>query len=256
MDCSLQQAPLSMGFSRQECQSGLPCPPPGDLANPGIEPITPALQADSSPTEPPGKSLNQCFLQINISEQNCWILWQFYFNVLRNFPSVFHSGYTNLHSHQQCTSVLFSPQPCQHLLVLFSLFFDDSHSDRCEVISHYGFDFIPLMISDVEHFVMCLLITYMSSLEKYLFRCSAHLLIRLFGFLVLSGKRSSYILVLSGKRSSYIWDINPLLDRSSATILSHSVDRLFVWLMVSFTVQKLFSLMQSYLFIFSFVSLA
>ena len=33
-----RQAPLSIGFSRQECWSGLPCPPPGDLPNPGIEP--------------------------------------------------------------------------------------------------------------------------------------------------------------------------------------------------------------------------
>ena len=44
------QAPLSMGFSRQEYYSRLSCPPPGDLANPGIEPaspVTPALQADS-----------------------------------------------------------------------------------------------------------------------------------------------------------------------------------------------------------------
>ena len=44
------QAPLSMGFFRQEYYSGLPGPPPGDLANPGIEPAspeTPALQADS-----------------------------------------------------------------------------------------------------------------------------------------------------------------------------------------------------------------
>ncbi|CAN0491905.1 unnamed protein product [Rangifer tarandus platyrhynchus] len=44
MDCS--QPPLSMGFSRQEYWSGLPCPPPGDLPNPGIEPaslMSPAL---------------------------------------------------------------------------------------------------------------------------------------------------------------------------------------------------------------------
>ena len=41
------QAPLSMGFSRQEYWSGLPCPPPGDLPNPGIEPRSPTLQADS-----------------------------------------------------------------------------------------------------------------------------------------------------------------------------------------------------------------
>ena len=40
------QAPLSMGFSRQEYWSGLPCLPPGDLPEPGIEPGSPALQAD------------------------------------------------------------------------------------------------------------------------------------------------------------------------------------------------------------------
>ena len=48
------QAPLSMDFSRQEYWSGLPYPPPGDLPNPGIEPGSPALQADSLPSEPPG----------------------------------------------------------------------------------------------------------------------------------------------------------------------------------------------------------
>ena len=45
------------GFSRQEYWSGLPCPPPGDLPNFGIEPRSPALQADSLPSEPPGKPL-------------------------------------------------------------------------------------------------------------------------------------------------------------------------------------------------------
>ena len=48
------QAPLSIGFSRQEYWSGLPCPPPGDLPNPGID-RSPALQADSLPSEPRGK---------------------------------------------------------------------------------------------------------------------------------------------------------------------------------------------------------
>ena len=53
MDCSLvaYQAPLSMGFSRQECWSGLPLPSPGDLPDPGIEPWSPALQADALPSE-------------------------------------------------------------------------------------------------------------------------------------------------------------------------------------------------------------
>ena len=41
------KAPLSMGFSRPECSSGLPCPPPGHLSNPGIKPRSATLQADS-----------------------------------------------------------------------------------------------------------------------------------------------------------------------------------------------------------------
>ena len=49
------QAPLSMRFSRQGYWSGLPFPSPGDLPNPGIEPRSPALQADSLPTELQGK---------------------------------------------------------------------------------------------------------------------------------------------------------------------------------------------------------
>ena len=50
-----RQAPLSMGFSRQEYWRGLPCPPPGDLPHPGIKPRSPALQENSLPSEPPGK---------------------------------------------------------------------------------------------------------------------------------------------------------------------------------------------------------
>ena len=49
------QASLSMGFSSQEYWSGLPFPSPGDLPDPGIEPRSPALQADALPSEPPGK---------------------------------------------------------------------------------------------------------------------------------------------------------------------------------------------------------
>ena len=51
-----RQAFLSMGFSKSEYWSGLPCPPPGDLPDPGIKLGSPALQADSLPPEPPGKS--------------------------------------------------------------------------------------------------------------------------------------------------------------------------------------------------------
>ena len=49
------QAPPSMGFSRQGYWSGLPFPSPGDLPYPGIEPGSPAFQADALTSEPPGK---------------------------------------------------------------------------------------------------------------------------------------------------------------------------------------------------------
>ena len=48
------QAPVSMGFSRQEYWSGLPFPSPEDLPDPGIEPRSPALEADALTSEPPG----------------------------------------------------------------------------------------------------------------------------------------------------------------------------------------------------------
>ena len=56
-DCSLPGS-LSMEFSRQEYRSGWPFPSPGDLPNAGIEPRSPALQADSLPSEPSGKPKN------------------------------------------------------------------------------------------------------------------------------------------------------------------------------------------------------
>ena len=55
----------SMGFSRQECWSGLPFPSPGDLPDPGIEPRSPALQADALLFEPPGKPLNSHWQSVN-----------------------------------------------------------------------------------------------------------------------------------------------------------------------------------------------
>ena len=67
-----------MGLSRQEYWSGLPCPPPGDLPDPGIEPRSPALQADSLPSEPAGKPMNTrvgslSFLQeIFLTQESNW----------------------------------------------------------------------------------------------------------------------------------------------------------------------------------------
>ena len=59
------QAPLLMGFPRQEYWGGLPFPSPGDLSGPRIEPRSLALQAYSLPPEPPGKLINlkPCLIQ-------------------------------------------------------------------------------------------------------------------------------------------------------------------------------------------------
>ena len=65
------QDPLSMGFSRQEYWSGWPFPSPGDLPDPGIEPRSPALQADSLPTE-----LRASFP----TSKSCFVIWR---NMLR-----------------------------------------------------------------------------------------------------------------------------------------------------------------------------
>ena len=65
MDCSPPGSFCPWGFSRQEYWSGLPCPPPGDLPNPGIEPRSPAFQADSLPSESPGRKM--CSLHISPS---------------------------------------------------------------------------------------------------------------------------------------------------------------------------------------------
>ena len=66
-----RQAPLSMGILQARIWSGLPCPPPGDLPNPGIEPRSPTLQTDSLPSEPPGEPKCEAILSI-INSRNVW----------------------------------------------------------------------------------------------------------------------------------------------------------------------------------------
>ena len=72
------QAPLSMGFSRQEYWSGLPFPSPGDLPDPGIEPRSSALQADTLTSEPRGKS------KINKNMHLSWTVRRWNQSILKN----------------------------------------------------------------------------------------------------------------------------------------------------------------------------
>ena len=122
------QAPLSMEFSRQEYWSELPCLPPGDFPDPGIEPaslMSLALAGSFSPPAPPGKPTNthvQVFSPLGWSgipsrSGIAGSYSNYVFNIFRNCQAVFQRCHTILPSHQKHMRVPIFLHPCQHLFL-------------------------------------------------------------------------------------------------------------------------------------------
>ena len=78
------QAPLSMGFSRQEYWSELPCPSPGDLPHPGIKPVSPSLAGGFFTAEPPGEPGTESLVRPRLERNSLFVHCLF-------FPAQFRS---------------------------------------------------------------------------------------------------------------------------------------------------------------------